>query len=288
MQNSWNVGGWRVNLREGWIARRGRFPRRKVRPDARLLAVLKALIENAGRTVTTESLLTSVWPDRVVSRDSVTTAIYQLRQLLGDSAEHPAYIASVPRRGYRLIAPTIAAEERAPLKSVVGVAATLALAGALAWLLWQPADIPAYLYVEPIQNYEESPVQEPLFSAIESTFLSELIQTVPGRVRTDDGDDVALRLQAMMVACDLGPTLVMKLLDTRNDTYIWSQNYNLEETAASTERRPWSSVWHSTSALRFPDGTLVTPLDLCPDTAIRSTWWQIQYGAGSALSCCYN
>lgn len=236
MQNAWNVGGWRVNLREGWIARRGRFPRRKVRPDARLLAVLGTLIESAGRTVATEALLASVWPDRVVSRDSVTTAVYQLRQLLGDSAERPVYIASVPRRGYRLIAPTSAADARAPLKSVMGVAATLAVAGAMAWFVWQPAESPAYLYVEPIQNYAESPVQEPLFSAMESAFLSELIRTVPGRVRTVDGDDVALRLQAMMVACDLGPTLVMRLLDTRNDTYIWSENYNLEEAAASAER----------------------------------------------------
>ncbi len=40
----------------------------------------------------------------------------------------------------------------------------------------------------------------------------------------------------MMVACDLGPTLVVRLLDTRNDTYIWSEAYNLEEAAASTER----------------------------------------------------
>ena len=236
MQNTWNVGGWRVNLRERWIARRGLLRRRKIRPDARLMMVLESLIENAGRTVATEALLASVWPDRVVSRDSVTTAIYQLRQLLGDSAESPAYIASVPRRGYRLIAPTTAAVGRAPLKSVMGVAATLAVTGALAWLVWQPAERPAYLFVEPIQNYAESPVQEPLFSAIESTFLSELIQTVPGRVRTDDGEDVALRLQAMMVACDLGPTLVVRLLDTRNDTYIWSEAYNLEEAAASTER----------------------------------------------------
>ena len=87
-----------------------------------------------------------------------------------------------------------------------------------------------------MQNYAESPVQGPLFSAIESTFLSELIQTVPGRVRTDDGDDIALRLESMMVACDLGPTLVMRLLDTRSDTYIWSDAYNLTEAAASTER----------------------------------------------------
>ena len=235
MQSAWNVGGWRVNLHEGWIARRGLLLKRRVRPDARLLAVLQTLIENAGSTVTTDELLASVWPDRVVSRDSVTTAIYQLRQLLGDSAERPAYIVSVPRRGYRLIAPITAVEGRPPSKLAFGAAATLALV-ALAWFGSGLAEKPAYLYVEPIQNYAESPVQEPLFSAVESTFLSELIQAAPGRVRTDDDDQVALRLQGMMVACDLGPTLVMRILDTRNDTYIWSENYNLEEAAASIER----------------------------------------------------
>ena len=65
---------------------------------------------------------------------------------------------------------------------------------------------------------------------------SELIRTFPGRVRIDDGEDIALRLESMMVACDLGPTLVMRLLDTREETYIWSEAYNLEEVAAATER----------------------------------------------------
>ena len=235
MYDAWNVGDWRVNVREGWISRRGKVPRRRIRPDARLMTVLQALMENAGQTVSTEAILASAWPDRVVSRDSVTTAIYQLRQLLGDSADNPVYIASVPRRGYRLIAELTVAGKPRPKWVAGGLAATLAVVALSVWAIGQPTQIPA-LYVEPIQNYAESPVQDPLFSAIESTLLSELIQTVPGGVRTDDADDVALRLQAMMVACDLGPTLVMRLLDTRSDTYIWAESYNLEEAAASLER----------------------------------------------------
>ena len=234
MHDSLNVGGWRVHLREGWIARRGRFPRRKIRPDARLLAVLAALIENAGRTISADQLLTVAWPDRVVSRDSVTTAIYQLRQLLGDSADEPRYIASVHGSGYRLIAAVTSPPGSFAARVALGSLAVLVLA-----VIAVPALLrhePAYLYVEPIVNYPESPVQEPLFSAVESTLLSELIRTAPGRVRMDDGDDVALRLQSMMVACDLGPTLVMRLLDTRSGTYIWSEAYNLEEVAASTGR----------------------------------------------------
>jgi DNA-binding winged helix-turn-helix (wHTH) protein len=235
MHDAWNVGDWRVNLREGWIARRGRVPSARIRPDARLLAVLQALIENAGQTVTTEAILESAWPNRVVSRDSVTTAIYQLRQLLGDSSDNPVYIASVPRRGYRLIAELTVAGKPGPEWVAKGLAATLAVVALSAWVIGPPMQKPA-LYVEPIQNYAESPVQGPLFTAIESTLLSELIQIVPGGVRTDDADDVALRLEAMMVACDLGPTLVMRLLDTQSDTYIWAKSYNLEEAAASRER----------------------------------------------------
>jgi DNA-binding winged helix-turn-helix (wHTH) protein len=236
MHEVWNVGDWRVNLREGWISRSGRVPNRRIRPDARLMTVLKALIDNAGQTVSTEAILESAWSDRVVSRDSVTTAIYQLRQLLGDSADDPRYIASVHRRGYRLIAELTPARKATPKWVAGGLAATLASVVFSGWLIAQPVQEPAYLYMEPLQNYAESPLQDPLFSAIESTLLSELIQIVPGGIRTDDADDVALRLQGMMVACDLGTTLVMRLLDTRSDTYIWSEAYNLDEIAASLER----------------------------------------------------
>jgi DNA-binding winged helix-turn-helix (wHTH) protein len=234
MNNRWNVGGWRIDLKEGLMVRRHRILAKRQRPDERLLLVLKALIEHAGQTVTTESLLEKAWPDRVVSRDSVTTAIYQLRQLLGDNTAEPKYIASVPRRGYRLIA-AVSPVRRVRSRWVVGaVAATISTAAVAAWLA-VPAD-PGYMYIAPMVNFTDSPIQEPLFTAIESTLVSELIQTVPGRVRTDDGDDIALRLEAMMVQCDLGPTLVVRLMDTDKEAYIWSEAYNLDEIAASTER----------------------------------------------------
>lgn len=236
MENKWHIGRWKVDLRRGWIERRYWIRVRRSQVDARLIQVLKVLVENAGSTVSTEHILRVAWPDRVVSRDSVTTAIYQLRQLLGDNTENPKFIASEARRGYRLIATATPARQVHPLRLAGGLTASVAIAALSGWA-WLPAEsTPSHIYVSPMQNYEESPVQGPLFSAIESTFLSELIQTVPGRVRTDDGNDVALRLESMMVACDLGPTLVMRLLDTQSDTYVWSHTYNLDEVAASTER----------------------------------------------------
>ena len=236
MRNSWQVGAWRVNLREGWIARRGQFPRRKQRPDARLMAVLAQLVENAGETVSVEVLLTEAWPERVVGRDSVTTAIYQLRQLLGDTVDDPAYIVSEHRRGYRLIAPvTEAGAFRVP-RFAGRAAAVMVLLGVVSFVPSQPQEEPIYVFVEPMQNYIESPVEAPLFTAIENTLLGELIQYAPGQILADENADARLRLQSMMVACDLGPTLVMRLLDTRNDTYVWSEIYNLDEHAAMPER----------------------------------------------------
>ncbi len=227
------IGSWQVSFASGWIRPRLRPGARKNRPDARLLQVLKVLAERPGELLSNDEILALAWPDRVVGRDSVTTAVYQLRQLLGDSKDAPSYIASEPRRGYRLIAkvtePRLSAAFALP-----ALGAVIAVAGLVLAVTTPPE--PAYVYVAPLQNYAESPVQEPLISAVRSTLLSELIQTVPGRVRINDSDEVRLRLEAMMVACDLGPTMVMRLLDRSSDTYVWSNTYNLEEIAASTGR----------------------------------------------------
>ena len=237
MNDRWIVGGWQVDLYEGWIRRRTWRQEGKIRPDARLMNVLAILIRNAGKTVSIDALLKNAWPDRVVGRDSVTTAIYQLRQHLGDSADEPEYIASEHRHGYRLIAPVSAATRWRLARAAMPAAISLVLAAiVVGWTGSRIAQEPTTLYVEPILNYAESPVKGPLFTAVESTLLSELVQNLPGRIHTGESGDATLRLQAMMVACDLGPTLVMRLLDSRRDTYIWSEAYNLDEARASTGR----------------------------------------------------
>lgn len=67
--------------------------------------VLLLLVSNAGRTVTRDELQTTIWNDRVVELDAnLNFTIHQLRSALGDSAECPAYIETLPRQGYRFIA----------------------------------------------------------------------------------------------------------------------------------------------------------------------------------------
>lgn len=75
-----------------------------VRLEERALRLLLCLAGRAGEVLSIDELLRQVWQGVVVSPDSVYQAVTSLRRQLGDDPKHPAYIATVPRRGYRLVA----------------------------------------------------------------------------------------------------------------------------------------------------------------------------------------
>src|SRR5437667_8530102 len=75
-------------------------------------AVLRYLLDHPGRVVTKDELLREVWPDTVVSEWVLTSCIRQIRRALGEEAGAPQYIATVHRRGYRLIGPVQSLESR--------------------------------------------------------------------------------------------------------------------------------------------------------------------------------
>jgi len=85
------------------------------------LAVLRMLVERAGEIVTRDELKRKLWPnDTVVDFDhGINAAIRRLRQALGDSAEQPKYLATIARRGYRLLVPVeqISASGNGPSRS---------------------------------------------------------------------------------------------------------------------------------------------------------------------------
>src|SRR5664279_2757254 len=74
----------------------------------RVLEVLLILIEKPGDIVTREALRARLWPpDQNVNFDAnVNTTVNKLRQVLGDSTNQPAYVETIPRRGYVFIART--------------------------------------------------------------------------------------------------------------------------------------------------------------------------------------
>ena len=65
--------------------------------------VLLCLARRPGEVVTHEELRDCAWGERRGSREAVSHAISEIRQALNDDKDHPAYVQTLPRRGYRLL-----------------------------------------------------------------------------------------------------------------------------------------------------------------------------------------
>jgi len=99
-------GYYEVDLRTAELHRAGM----RVRLHGQPFQVLAMLLERRGDVVTREELKQRLWPeDTFVDFDhSLNTAINKLREALGDSADNPRFVETLPRRGYRFIAPVSA------------------------------------------------------------------------------------------------------------------------------------------------------------------------------------
>ena len=71
----------------------------------RVYATLLILVDHAGKLVEKDQLIEQVWPGLVVGENSLSQAIARLRRVLGDEAQVSRYIQTVPRKGFRFIAP---------------------------------------------------------------------------------------------------------------------------------------------------------------------------------------
>src|SRR5262249_40256710 len=69
------------------------------------LETLLVLVERAGNIVSKEELLEKVWPGVFIEEGNLSRRIFNLRQALGDKPDGRKYIETVPRRGYRFVAP---------------------------------------------------------------------------------------------------------------------------------------------------------------------------------------
>jgi len=96
-------GVFELDLRSGELQRQGR----KIRLEGQPVQVLICLLENPGELVTREELHRKLWPaDTFVNFEhGLNAAVKRLRQALNDSADNPRFVETLPRRGYRFIAP---------------------------------------------------------------------------------------------------------------------------------------------------------------------------------------
>ena len=146
------VGPWLVQPRRNLI----HGPEGPVRLEPKIIEVLACLAGQAGQTVSRERLHEVVWRDSFVTEKALTRAVWTLRRVFGDDAKQPAVIETIPKRGYRLIAPVTPVGQARPIEAsapaadhppprvrrstaagIWGLAAALA-ALAAAWLWLRP------------------------------------------------------------------------------------------------------------------------------------------------------
>src|ERR1035438_8903135 len=144
-------GVFELDLRTRELRKAGR----KVRIQEQPFGVLVSLLERSGELVTRDELRQKLWQsDTFVDFDTgLNKAITKIRDALDDSAASPRFVETLPKRGYRFIAPiekiAPAPETATPLESterpfIQGGRAKLAAAGlavlllvaAIAWLRW--------------------------------------------------------------------------------------------------------------------------------------------------------
>ena len=101
------VGTWTVEPALNQLSAEGKTV--KIEPKA--MAVLLYLAERPGQVVSREALLSAIWSGVVVGDDALTQVVVKLRKALGDVPEEPAYIQTISKGGYRLVAPVVRSAE---------------------------------------------------------------------------------------------------------------------------------------------------------------------------------
>ena len=100
-------GPFQLDTAEQTLSREGK----PVALTGKAFQTLLVLVENSGRTVTKDDLLSKVWPDTFVEELTLAQNISTLRKALGDDKSDSKYIQTVPRRGYRFVAQVIQLDE---------------------------------------------------------------------------------------------------------------------------------------------------------------------------------
>jgi TolB-like protein/DNA-binding winged helix-turn-helix (wHTH) protein/Tfp pilus assembly protein PilF len=194
-------GVFELDLHSGELLKQGR----KIRLEGQPVQILICLLESPGELVTREDLHRKLWPaDTFVNfEQSLNAAVKRLRQALSDSAENPRFVETLPRRGYRFIAPVQPVnpsqetvredppppipppppspepEHRSPAWKWIGAALLAILASFAAWMLRptnQPAPPIRALAVLPLENLSGDPSQDYFSDGMTEELITDLGQ----------------------------------------------------------------------------------------------------------------
>ncbi|HET7202723.1 MAG TPA: tetratricopeptide repeat protein [Steroidobacteraceae bacterium] len=123
-KSPFSIGEWQVQpLRDVIIGAHG-----SVHLEPRCMEVLRCLAARPGHVVERKEIIDHVWAGSPAADEALTRCVSELRHIFGDQREHPQYIQTIPKRGYRLIAPVGSPQQAmpggAPAQLVTGGAPT--------------------------------------------------------------------------------------------------------------------------------------------------------------------
>jgi len=245
------LGPWRVE--PGLNRLHG--PAGEVTLEPRAMELLVCLARHAGETVSKEQLLEEVWRGAFVVEGVIPKTVHALRQALGDDAAAPRYILTVPRRGYRLLAPVERPGARVAVRRAgrphrpvrLALALGLPLALLLAWLAvrtWQRPAAPRPVSAAALEHLAVAPFEALgggeavlLAGALRAEAVTELVRYERPRVHLlaaqAGGDAVATaRARAAdavllgQVASDAARVRVeLQLIDPTSRAVRWSGSF---------------------------------------------------------------
>jgi TolB-like protein/DNA-binding winged helix-turn-helix (wHTH) protein len=255
-------GPFEVDLRSGELRRHGV----RIKLQEQPFQVLIMLLDHPGEVVTREELRQRLWPaDTFVDFEvGLNAAVKRLRDALGDSADTPRYIETLPRRGYRLIIPVESAPPsdtgkkaarslRLSLRTGWLIAALLVLAGVPAgYWMWQrqaagPNESRVMVAVLPFQNLTGDPAQDYFADGFTEEMIGWLGQYQPDHLgviaRTSAMRFKGTSKSVAEIGQELGVDYVLEgsvrreaervriaaqLIRVKDQTHVWSQTYDRE------------------------------------------------------------
>ena len=159
----YQFGAFCLNAEERVLLREGRV----VPLPGKAVSTLLVLVRNKGHVVEKDVLMEEVWPNEFVEEGNLAQNIFMLRKALGESADGPKYIETVPRRGYRFLqGVTQSYEETAPVTTAIP---SKRLKGSLR------SDF-HLIAVLPLENASRNPELEHLSDGITESIINTLSQ----------------------------------------------------------------------------------------------------------------
>lgn len=218
--------------------------------------VLTMLLARRGEMVSREELRQKLWPaDTFVDFDhGLNKAINRLREALGDSADAPRFIETLPRRGYRFVAPvdgavSQAADAARPGRWWIAAAAVAVLLGVGGYAAWRHARSTAatgrvMLAVLPFENLSGDAGQEFFSDGLTDEMITQLGSLNPARLgviaRTTAVQYRRPTKNAAQIGAEMGVDFLLEgsvrrggdrvridaqLIRVRDQTHLWAQSY---------------------------------------------------------------